>query len=390
MNGPPTASWLAWSLAAALGALALGALAGWQRARARLQRQVAEHARQGEERASEALLRTLLDASPLAFILCTEGGRIVVENAAARRLFFEGQSAEGQNFLRLVANGPAELQGALLGASDEIVGLTVDGQHETYHFARRSFEHLGQPHTLLVVRPMTREVTRHDLEVLKKVVRLLSHEVNNSLAPISSLIHSARLILGSGERLERLNKVFDTVEERSRHLAAFIAGYARLARLPRPAPRTLEWGALLARLAVLYPEAKLDAPAGAEGFFDPGQLEQVLINLLKNANESGGPFDAVRVEVSPHADGAAELCVLDRGKGFTPESLEHALLPFYTTKPGGSGVGLALVREVVHAHGGRLTLGSQPGGGAAIRVWLPGPRARPDLDDAARLTLTRA
>ncbi|HET6333507.1 MAG TPA: ATP-binding protein [Polyangiales bacterium] len=343
-----------------------------------------------EAEASRSLLRVLLDASPLAVVLCTDAGRIIVDNTAARRLFFADQSAEGQNFLRLVANGPPELQSVLLHASDEIVGLTIDGQHEIYHFSRRKLSYLDTPHTLLLVRPMTREVAQHDIDVLKRVVRLLSHEVNNSLAPVSSLVHSARLILSSGERIERLDRVFDTIEDRSRHLAEFIAGYASLARLPRPAPRSVEWRSLIDKLAALYPAAVLKAPEGAEGFFDPGQLEQALINLLKNANEAGGEPSAVQLHVLPLPDHTTELKVSDRGRGFSPDALEQALLPFYTTKPGGSGVGLALVREIVHAHGGRLTLGAQEGGGAAVRVWLPGPKPTPDADTRARLTLTRA
>ncbi|MDB4972479.1 MAG: two-component system sensor histidine kinase [Myxococcaceae bacterium] len=384
---PQDFAWLAWMIA--LGATLWAVVATRQAARSK--REVAAGVSQAKElQERERLLRSLLDASPLAVILCADSGRIVYDNETARRMFFEGKAAEGQNFLRLVANGPDAFQAALLGASDEIVGLTVDGHRETYHFARRNFEFAGQPHTLLVVRPMTREIARHDLDTLRTVVRLISHEVNNSLAPVSSLMHSARLILATRDRLERLERVFDTVEERSRHLSDFIAGYASLARLPRPAPQHVEWRPLLSRLSALFPQASVTAPADARGFFDPGQLEQALINLLKNANEAGGPREEVRLEVEPLPEEGTELRILDRGAGFSVEAMESALLPFFTTKAGGTGLGLALVREIVQAHEGRLTLASREGGGAAITLLLPGLKPDTDATKRARLTLTRA
>jgi nitrogen fixation/metabolism regulation signal transduction histidine kinase len=376
-----------WMALTSFAVLALGlALLRERKLTAALRAAEAEH---GQRAADGELLRVLIDNNPVALVLCTDAGRIVFDNAAARRLFFEERSAQGQNFLRLVANGPRALQSALLHESDEIMALSVEGQHELYHISRRQLQHRAEPHTLIMVRPMTREVAQHDIAVLKRVVRLLSHEVNNSLAPVSSLLHSARVIVRSGERIERLLGVFDTIDERTRHLAQFIASYAALARLPRPAPQSVEWQAVLAKLSTLYPEAQLGAPSGATGYFDPGQLEQALINLLKNAYEAGGPSDAIALRVTPLPEQAAELSVSDRGRGFSSDALEHALLPFYTTKPGGSGVGLALVREVVHAHGGSLSLGENDGGGAAVRLWLPGPRPGPSSEDRARLTLTR-
>ncbi|MET0286920.1 MAG: ATP-binding protein [Polyangiales bacterium] len=338
----------------------------------------------------EQLLLSLLDASPVAVVLCSEAGLIVFENEAARVLFFEGRAARGLNFLRLAANGPAALHTALMSSRDEMVGLTVDGQRETYHFARRGFTLEGKPHTLLVVRPVTREIARHDLDTMRDVVRVLSHEVNNSLAPVTSLVHSARLVVQAGTRLERLDKVFDTIEERSKHLSAFIGGYANLARLPAPSPRVGEWKPLLDRLATLYPQARFSLEEGTRGFFDPGQLEQALINLLKNAQEAGGAASDVCLELRALPDASTELRVMDRGAGFSAEALEAALLPFFTTKANGNGIGLALVREIVHAHHGRLSLGVRDGGGAMVTIVLPGPQSSMNSDVHARLTLTRA
>jgi two-component system nitrogen regulation sensor histidine kinase NtrY len=344
--------------------------------------------REAEER--EQLLRSLLDASPLAIVLYSDVGRIVFANEPARQLFFEGRSAEGQNFLRLVSSGPEAFSAALLSQSDELASFDIDGQRETYQFVRQTLTHAGEAHTLLLVRHVTREVARQELEVLKRVIRLLSHEVNNALAPVSSLAHSARQILKTGERLERLESVFGTIDERARHLSQFIAGYATLARLPAPNPTELALESLLSRLRHLYPDVRIQAAPDARGYFDPAQLEQALINLIKNAREAGGPPDEVAVEVSGSA-GATDIRVLDRGAGFSAEALKSAVLPFFTTKPGGSGVGLALVREVVEAHGGQLRLGAREGGGAAVTLRLPGQRTPSTQAEArARLTLTRS
>lgn len=380
----------------ALTAVALvGSLIWALRLRARLGGESARASRELEGRAlaeRELLLRTLLDASPLAIVFYGEAGRIVFANGPAQRMFFEDQPAEGKNFLRLVSSGPEAFRSALLGANDEVRSFEIDGQRETYHFVRRTFSYAEEPHTLLVVRHVTREVARHELDVLKRVVRLLSHEVNNSLAPVSSLIHSARQIVKSGERPERLERVFGTIDERAKHLSEFIAGYAALARLPRPNPQEVAWEQVLNRLRVLYPQALLRAAANARGFFDPGQIEQALINLLKNAHEAGGPPEQVELEVVVLEDASAEVRIADRGQGFSAESLENAVLPFFTTKPGGSGVGLALVREIVDAHHGQLTLAPRPEGGALVTLRLPDPRKRAVGGEShtARLTLTRA
>ncbi|HEX6241195.1 MAG TPA: ATP-binding protein [Polyangiales bacterium] len=383
---------LAWLLALVL-TLACGALLAWVRA---LRAQLAARspaagavAEAGVDSRS-VLLRTLLDESPLAVVVYSDLGTIVFANSAAKQLFFEGESAEGKNFLELATQGPAAFRKPLLSAQDQQASFDLDGQRETYQFERRVFPHAGEPHTLLLVRHVTRQVARQEIEVLKRVVRVLSHEVNNALAPVSSLVHSARQIVKTGQREELLESIFSTIDERAAHLSKFIAGYAALARLPPAQPHELELGPLLARLSTLYPETRVVTKGPAtRGFFDSAQVEQALINLIKNAREAGGPVSEVVLEVTASPE-VTELRVLDRGQGFSPEALENAVLPFFTTKPNGSGVGLALVREVTEAHRGELVLESREGGGAAVSMRLPDTRAtRPPKEMLRRLTLTR-
>jgi signal transduction histidine kinase len=104
--------------------------------------------------------------------------------------------------------------------------------------------------------------------------------------------------------------------------------------------------------------------------FDPAQIEQVIINLVKNAKEAGAPPDSIELHVHEHAAGW-RLQLLDRGAGMSEEVLRNALLPFYSTKPSGAGLGLTLCREVIEAHGGRISLANRPGGGLAATLWIP-------------------
>jgi nitrogen fixation/metabolism regulation signal transduction histidine kinase len=257
--------------------------------------------------------------------------------------------------------------------------------------SRRSFPLEAEIHTVLTVRHMTREIARREVDVLKRVVRILSHEINNSLAPISSLVHSARLVTkGPPERDDKLTRVFDTIEERASHLKTFLEGYAAVARLPQPRPRRVEWAPFLRQLAELNPEAKLPQAPAEPGYFDPVQFEQVAINLLKNAAEAGGDRSGIEVGLSVGTDGSVDFEVRDRGPGFSTEALSSALLPLYTTKERGSGMGLALCREIVEAHGGGISIANGPSGGAVVRVRLPG-RVTHDLGNVtrSRLTLSR-
>jgi signal transduction histidine kinase len=383
-------------LAVALGAF-LGALlgSGWMRLQARDLLEPEARARRlapgdSAERIRLRFLSLVADSVPDAVVLFSDVGTIQYANPVARDLFFEGQGPEGQNFIRLVSAAAAPLREALLGETDRFFSLEVEGRRESYHLSRRTFVVDDEPHTLLIVKYMTREIHRREVEVLQRVVRVISHEVNNSLAPISSLMHSARMMANNFGHADKYQRVFDTIDERASHLRTFLEGYAALARLPRPRCAETSWGPLLAHVAALYPEVKLPEPPAQPGWFDGAQIEQMLINLVKNAHEAGSPPADIELSLTCHADGASELDVRDRGPGFSAEAVQNAVLPLYTTKPGGSGMGLALCREVAQAHGGSLDVGNRSDGGAWIRVRLGGRASRKATDlTRSRLTLTR-
>jgi two-component system, NtrC family, nitrogen regulation sensor histidine kinase NtrY len=335
------------------------------------------------------LLKAVGENAPMAIVVYGDAGKIAYSNAQARTLFAEDQPLEGENFLRLVQHAPEGLRQALVRDGDALFTVDQSGQAETYSLSRRFFDLAGERHTLLMVKELTPELGRQEIDVWKNVIRIINHELNNSLAPISSMVHSARLIAQNPEQLPKLGRVFDTIEERTQHLTAFLEGYARFARLPRPRPDRVVWQSFLDNLQALFPKVRIGPAPSTDAWFDAGQIQQTLINLLKNAAEAGGADEPTELNVEMSADGAATITVADRGTGMTDEVLRSALVPFFSTKEKGTGLGLALCREIVEAHRGKLRLSRRQGGGLEVTCWLPG-KATVDKPRTGRLTLTRA
>lgn len=318
----------------------------------------------------ELLLDTVIQSTPLALVLTNANGHVIYSNTVARQMFRDGARLEGHRFDELVAETPTSLQEAVRAGHDTLFSLAgADGEQEVLHLAQRRFVLNGRDHRLYLFKRLTRELTRQEVATWKKVIRVISHELNNSLAPISSLAHSGRLIAQVPDPA-KLDSIFTTIEERARHLKDFLDGYARFAKLPAPCLQDVDWEPFLATLRQM---ADFRGPAAVPerpGYFDPAQIQQVLINFLKNAQESGSPPGTVELSIAD--DGRfMRLQVLDRGSGMSEQVLANALLPFYSTKRSGTGLGLSLCREIAEAHGGRLSLANRPDGGVAVSVWLP-------------------
>jgi nitrogen fixation/metabolism regulation signal transduction histidine kinase len=320
----------------------------------------------------ELLLDTLVQNTPTALLLEDQGGHVAYANVAARKLFGRRGKLEGMSFSELLADVPAAMREAAAGAGDCIFSVPIDGQDEAFHFSRRGFRLNGRDHRLHLFRRITRELSRQEVAVWKKVIRVISHELNNSLAPISSLAHSGRELAARGQT-EALGKVFATIEERARHLDSFVRGYAAVAKLPSPQRQRTVWRSLLETLAAQQPFA-WRAAEGEAAEIDPAQIGQALINLVKNALEAGS--DAEQIEVAVARIGRQwRVEVHDRGSGMSETVMANALLPFYSTKRSGSGLGLALAREIAEAHDGRIALANREGGGLTVTLWLPASAA---------------
>jgi nitrogen fixation/metabolism regulation signal transduction histidine kinase len=327
----------------------------------------------------EMLLETVLAASTTNAVIINEAGRVVYANASAEQFFRASRQLEGQSLVELLALAPKDVQDAASAPRDILFTCDRPGsdEPETFHLSKHAFEISTQRHTLFLLKPLTKELARKEVETWKKAIRLLSHEVNNSLAPITSLIHSARLMTANpAGHQQRLGSALDTIEERAGHLKTFLDGYSSFARLPLPARRLVPWKDLLSGVEGLYPFQLAGELPVRPVFADTTQMQQVLINLVKNAVESGSAPQEIGLDFTDELSGGVQVTVQDRGKGMPPEVLRNALLPFYSTKKAGTGLGLALCREIVEAHGGRLSLHPRDGGGLAVRCWLPhGPTA---------------
>jgi len=318
----------------------------------------------------ELMLDTVIQTTPLALVLTNEGDAVLYSNVAARQLFGAGRKLEGERFLRYLEAAPAPLREAIERGGDTLFTLELGGEPQVYHVSQRRFLLNAIPHRLLLLKQLTREINSQEVATWKKVIRVIAHELNNSLAPISSLAHSGQILANAPPDPAQLSRVFATIEERARHLAGFIEGYSQFAKLPQPRVAPVAWDVLLERLRVVVQFTLVGTPPHRAISFDATQIEQALINLLKNARESGSGVADIELSVSL-AGGGCSVEVRDRGPGFTPSALENALVPFYSTKQTGTGLGLTLCREIVEAHGGRLRIANREGGGAVVTLWLP-------------------
>ncbi len=313
----------------------------------------------------EILLDTILQRTPIAVVLLNPGERVIFSNAAARELLAGGGRIDGRELAEIVATVTPSLHEALATTADAIFRVG----EETFHLTQRIFRLHTQQHRLILLERLTPELRRQEVSVWKKAIRIMNHEINNTVAPISSLFHSARLAQQKPEHQHRLAEIYELIEERLQFLRAFLESYAQFARLPEPRKARVRWAEVFDSVRTLYP-FRVDGDAESEGYFDRAQMQQVLINLVKNAHESGSAPDEVAVSLQRTVEDVV-LRVVDRGPGMPDEVMRQALVPFYTTKPGGSGLGLALCNEIIEAHGGRMHLAAREGGGTVVTCWLP-------------------
>ncbi|MEM0909542.1 MAG: ATP-binding protein [Pseudomonadota bacterium] len=318
----------------------------------------------------ELLLDKVTQSSPSVLLLINDQQQIVFSNIAARDFFANHRSLEGQSFTELIEMAPTGFHAVAYQTSDGLFSIqTKDGEQQTWHLSNGQFRLNNQPHRLIILKQLTRELSRQEVAVWKKVIRIISHELNNSLGPISSMLHSGKILSKSSED-DRLQRVFSTIEERIHHLSDFVQGYGKFAKLPEPKLKEIELTPFLDKLREQWHFDTEGSENGKYLLADPIQLEQLIINLLKNAHESGSPSQAVELLVLDENKHTV-IEVNDRGTGMSDTVMNSALIPFYSTKSTGSGIGLALCREIIDAHHGQITLKNRLNGGLSVRLIFP-------------------
>jgi two-component system nitrogen regulation sensor histidine kinase NtrY len=318
----------------------------------------------------ELLLDTVIQSTPVALILTNNHDHIVYSNLAAKTLLNQKKTLEGMKFADIYQKMPQALMEATANKQDGLITEKLNDETIVYHLNYQSFTLNKQQHHLYLYKNLTSDMSRKESEIWKQVIRLISHELNNSLAPISSLTNSAKKVVASNKNQHMLPEMLDTISRRSAHLHQFIEQYAHFARLPRPNKSAVALRPFIKTITQLCAVETVTRFEAGTLLCDAAQIEQVLINLIKNAKESGSTDDAVLLRVYQTAR-QITFEVTDQGKGMTEPQLLQALLPFYTTKSQGTGVGLALCNEIVIVHGGKLKLENQKQGGLRVAFSLP-------------------
>ena len=318
-----------------------------------------------------ALLRKVMEEIEVAVYAFDDQGFLRLVNQAGARL--AGSRAERMLGQRAAELGLAEL---LDGDTPRTVDRVFAGGLGRWEVRSGEFRQGGVPHRLLVISDLSRTLREEERQAWQRLIRVLGHEINNSLAPIKSIAGSLTSLIGRDERPADLEddmaRGLRVIAGRAESLSRFMGAYARLARLPAPRLEPLDVGEWVQRVASLEQRIPIVVEPGPPVTLraDGDQLDQLLINLVRNAVDASlETHGGVHVGWE-RRDGHVDVWVRDDGPGIAETA--NLFVPFFTTKPQGTGIGLALSRQIAEAHGGSVTLANRAGArGCEARVRLP-------------------
>ncbi len=318
-----------------------------------------------------ALLQKIMEEIDVAILSFDEDQKLRLVNRAGERLL-------NRPWERLlgVSAGELGLGDCLDGETPRLIEFEFPGGGGRWEIRRSNFRQGGLPHQLLVLSDLSRALREEERRAWQRIVRVLGHELNNSLTPISSISSSLKSLLNRADKPadweEDVLHGLSVISSRSQSLGRFVESYSKLARLPQPKPEPVEVDTLVRRVVGMETRLSVHLVPGPPVTIDAdgGQIEQLLINLLRNAVdaslETGGTVYTGWTRSSAHLD----IWVEDEGPGLANTS--NLFVPFFTTKKGGSGIGLVLSRQIAEAHRGTLTLDNRnEGRGCEARLRLP-------------------
>ncbi len=263
-----------------------------------------------------------------------------------------------------------------VSAEPQLIDFRFPGAEGRWQIRQHHYRHQGQPSRILFIADLKQVLSDEEIAAWQRLIRVISHEVNNSLTPITSLCQTLTGLLSKSGTADDadVREGLSVIAERAKGLQDFISVYARLARLPEPHRVLFPASDLAGRLQRIFADRSLEIVPfpEVEVFGDPVHLEQALINLIKNGLEAN-PNDAPAVQLSCHVrDGQCEFQIADHGAGVV--NRDNLFVPFYTTKTEGAGIGLVLCRQIASKHHGHVTLDNRGDGpGAVARFILPLP-----------------
>ncbi len=332
--------------------------------------EILRNQRLGAVEATETLRKVLEEIDVAVFAFDPDGVLRIVNRTAEHLL---GQSAD-----RLIGKTASDLRldDTLTGIAPRTVEISFPGGTGRWELRRSVVRQEGYPLQLIAMSDLSRALREEERQAWKRIIRVLSHEINNSLAPIKSISGSLQSMLARSELPDEVEEDVErglaVISSRAEALGRFMASYAKLARLPKPELEEVSVPALVRRVAHLETRLEVEVMPGDDVTVhaDPDQVEQALINLVRNAVDA--TLEAEGTGVSMRwlvRAGRLHVLVEDRGPGLSETG--NLFVPFYTTKRGGSGIGLVLSRQIAEGHAGSLELENREGGGARARMILP-------------------
>ncbi len=346
-----------------------------------------------ERESQYQLLETVVHQAQVGILLENQQGRLSILNPAAREILHLPAETASTDILRRYAPTFHQNIFKVEGNKETVFSLTHENGLQSHISAiRHSLRLMNQSFVLVTFQDIGREMEQKEAEAWHKLIRTLSHEIMNSVTPISSLTETGLHLLGGDnqpvdqERADKLKRALRAIERRSSGLYDFVNDVRQLIRIPEAKMTPIPVQSLLQGVMDLM-GSKLDEagirsslqvnPSGMVLEADHQQVEQVIINLITNAMEAFSDFNPPQQAFSPRLTIRAyrenshlRIDIADNGKGLEPNDLEKVFIPFYSTKKSGSGIGLSLCRQIMHQHDGQVTVHSEPNKGSVFSLWF--------------------